>query len=166
MPPTISDPVTWQQAEVLMQPAFIRLVDNIRKQLEISSWKGTYQDINIWIPGTTNETKTLVIQLMKELESATPERALEIRKNLAKLPTPQPGYHLCLQRQGQEINIDMWELCYQVCFLDYSSNSESPVVIDTSLIDDSGDVDWHSLDEKTKEIIEQVFAGLPDLGNG
>lgn len=162
MPPKISDPVTWQQAEILMQPAFIRLVDNIRKQLEISSWKGTYQDVMIWSPGTTDETKTLVAQLMKELESATPEQALEIRQKLAKLPTPQPGYHLCLQRQGQQTNIDMWELCYQICFLDYSSNNESAVAIDTSLIDDTGDVDWHNLDEKTKGIVEQVFAGLPD----
>lgn len=162
MPPKISDPVTWQQAEILMQPAFIRLVDNIRKQLEISSWKGTYQDVTIWSPGTTDETKTLVTQLMKELESAKPEQALEIRETLANLPAPQPGYHLCLQRQGQETSIDMWELCYEICFLDYSSNNESAVAIDTSLIDDTGDVDWHNLDEKTKGIVEQVFAGLPD----
>lgn len=166
MPPTISDPATWQQAEILMQPAFIRLVDNIRKQLEVSSWKGTYQDVTIWNPETTDETKTLVTQLLKELENATPEQTLKIRQNLAKLPTPQPGYHLCLQRQGKEINIDMWELCYQVCFLDYFSHSESSVAIDTSLIDDSGDVDWHSLDEKTKDVVKHVFAGLPDLGNG
>lgn len=162
MPPKISDPVTWKQAEILMQPAFIRLVDNIRKELEISSWKGTYQDVTIWNPETTDETKTLVTQLIAELESATPEQSLKIGQNLADLPTPQPGYHLCLQRQGKEINIDMWELCYQVCFLDYSSKGDSNVAIDTSLIDDTGDVDWHHLDEKTKGIVEQVFAGLPD----
>ncbi len=163
MPPKISDPVTWKQAEILMQPAFIRLVDNIRKQLEVSSWQGTYQDIIIWNPETTDETKILVTQLTKELESATPEQTLKIRRSLAELPTPQPGYHLCLQRQENEINIDMWELCYQVCFLDYSSRNNSKIAIDTSLIDDdTGDVDWHNLDEKTKGIVEQVFAGLPD----
>ncbi|MDJ0693754.1 MAG: hypothetical protein QNJ49_17370 [Mastigocoleus sp. MO_167.B18] len=162
MPPTISDPVTWQQAEILMQPAFIRLVDNIRKELEISSWKGNYQDVTVWNPDTTDEVKTLVTQLLKELESATPEQALKIRQNLAELPTPQPGYHLCLQRQGKEINIDMWELCYQICFLDYSSTKNSDVAIDNTLLDDTGDVDWHNLDEKTKGIVKQVFAELPD----
>jgi len=45
MPPKITNSTAWQQAELLMQPAFIRIVDNVRKLLEKSSWKGTYHKL-------------------------------------------------------------------------------------------------------------------------
>ncbi|MBD2778309.1 hypothetical protein [Iningainema tapete] len=160
MPPKITNSVAWQQAELLMQPAFIRVVDNIRKLLEVSAWKGTYQDVLIWPAGTTEETKVVVTKLLEELETATPEQALEIREALARLPMPHPGYHLCLQRQEQTVQIDMWHLCYQVCFNNYQAGDEA-VEIDTSLIDETGDVDWQRLDAKAKQLVEQVFANLP-----
>jgi predicted metal-dependent phosphoesterase TrpH len=160
MPPRITDQVTWQQAELLMQPAFIRVVDNLRKQLDESAWKGTYQDVLIWPANTTDEIKALVTQLLEEMETATLERADAIRETLASLPMPHPGYHLCLQRQDQQISIDLWELCYQVCFINYSPESET-VNIDPSLIDELGEVDWQQLEEKTKELVGQVFANLP-----
>ncbi|WP_414752144.1 hypothetical protein [Anabaena sp. CCY 9910] len=161
MPPRITNQDTWHQAELLMQPAFIRVVDNLRKQLDESAWKGTYQDVLIWPPNTTDETKTLVTQLLQEMESATLEQADAIRETLAKLPMPHPGYHLCLQRQDQSASIDLWELCYQVCFRNYTSGSEV-VDVDTSLIDETGEVDWQRLEVKTKELVEQVFASLPE----
>ena len=74
MPPKITNPVTWQQAELLMQPAFIRVIDNIRKHLDASAWKGTYQDVLIWPASTTDETKALVTQLLQDMETATPEQ--------------------------------------------------------------------------------------------
>ena len=160
MPPKISDSVAWQQAELLMQPIFIRVIDNIRKLLDVSPWAGTYQDVMIWPANTTEETKTIVTQLLQELEATTPEQAVEIRETLSRLPVPHPGYHLCLQRQEQIVHIDMWDLCYQVCFLDYISGDEL-VNIDTSLIDETGDVDWLRLDVKAKELVEQVFTKLP-----
>ncbi|QLE58730.1 hypothetical protein [Nostoc sp. TCL26-01] len=160
MPPRIANPATWQQAELLMQPAFIRVIDNIRKQLDESPWKGTYQDVLIWPPSTTDETKALVTQLLQDMESAIPEQADEIRATLARLPMPHPGYHLCLQRQDQNVSIDLWELCYQVCFANYSPESEV-VDVDTSLIDEVGEVDWQRLEDKTKELVEQVFVSLP-----
>jgi len=43
MSPKITDTVAWQQAELLMQPTFIRIIDNIRNQLDESAWKGTYE---------------------------------------------------------------------------------------------------------------------------
>lgn len=161
MPPRITNQDTWQQAELLMQPAFIRVVDNLRKQLDESAWKGTYQDVLIWPSHTTDEIKSLVTQLLQEMESATFEQADAIRETLAKLPMPHPGYHLCLQRQDHNVSIDLWELCYQVCFINYTPESEV-VDIDTSLIDESGEVDWQVLEVKTKELVEQVFASLPE----
>jgi hypothetical protein len=163
MPPKINNSVTWQQAEILMQPAFIRVIDNIRKQLDISAWTGTYHDVLIWPANTTDETKAIVTQLLQELETAAPEQADEIRKTVSRLPMPHPGYHLRLKRQEQEVNIDLWDLCYQVCFFNYSPDdidAESSE-IDTSLIDETGEVDWLRLEAKTKELVEQVFACLP-----
>ena len=160
MPPKINNSVTWQQAEMLMQPAFIRVVDNIRKQLDVSSWTGTYHDVLIWPASTTDETKAIVTELLQEMETATPEQADNIRKTLSGLPMPHPGYHLRLQRQEQQVTIDLWDLCYQVCFLNYSPDAEA-AAIDTSLFDEMGEVDWQHLEVKTKEIVEQVFASLP-----
>lgn len=160
MPPKINNSVAWQQAEVLMQPAFIRVVDNIRKLLDVSSWTGTYQDVLIWPTGTTDETKAKVTEFLQEMETATPERGLEIRETLSRLPIPHPGYHLCLQRQEQTISIDLWELCYQVCFRNYIPGDEE-VEIDTSLIDEIGVVDWQILDDKAKQVVERVFVKLP-----
>ncbi|MBW4554405.1 MAG: hypothetical protein KME59_00410 [Trichormus sp. ATA11-4-KO1] len=161
MPPRITNPVTWQQAELLMQPAFIRVVDNIRKHLDASTWKGTYHDVLIWPASTTDEIKALVTQLLQEMETATSEQADAIRDTLADLPTPHPGYHLRLQRQQQHVSIDLWELCYQVCFLDYTPENEA-ANIDTSLIDEVGEVDWQRLEDKTKNLVRQAFANLPN----
>lgn len=163
MPPRINNSVTWQQAEILMQPAFIRVIDNIRKQLDVSAWAGTYHDVLIWPASTTDETKAIVTQLLQELETATPGQADEIRKTVSRLPMPHPGYHLRLQRQEQEVTIDLWDLCYQVCFFNYrpDANDPEPSEIDTSLIDEMGEVDWLRLEAKTKELVEQVFAELP-----
>ncbi len=117
--------VAWQQAELLMQPALIRIVDQIRKQLENTTWKATYRDVQ----------------------------------------TPIPGYELCLESNSDSVCVDLWELCYQVCFRDYNpthTRQESQdVEIDTSLIDETGDVDWQNLDTKAQQMVAQVFANLP-----
>lgn len=166
MPPKITDTVAWHQAELLMQPAFIRVIDQIRMQLDESAWKGTYQNVMIWPDGTTDETKAIVTQLLQQLERASPTDLAEIEQALTQLPTPHPGYHLTLQHQGlQQVSLDLWELCYQVCFRNYTSSlaqaAHLEVQIDTSLIDETGDVDWQRLDAKAAELVEQVFANLP-----
>jgi hypothetical protein len=163
--PKFTNFASWQQAELLMQPAFIRIIDNIRKQLEQSAWKGTYQDILIWPTGTPEEIKTTVINLRQQMEAATPEEAIEIEQALANLPSPYPGYILCLQYQGRQVNVDLWELCYQVCFRNYipalGEAVSQEVEIDTSLIDETGDVDWQPLDVKARDLVENLFASLP-----
>lgn len=127
MKPKITNMVAWQQAELLMQPAFLRTIDNIRKQLEQSNWKGTYEEVQY----------------------------------------PYPGYLLRLQYQDREMSVNLWEICYQVCFLNYqpthSELESQEVEIDTSLIDETGDVDWERLDAKTKDVIEKLFANLPNI---
>ncbi len=125
MKPTFKNMVAWQQAELLMQPALIRIIDQVRKQLEDSHWKATYNDVQI----------------------------------------PIPGYELCLEGNGTSVCVDLWELCYQVCFRNYTPThtpqESQEVEIDTSLIDEDGDVDWQSLDTKAERLVAQVFASLP-----
>jgi hypothetical protein len=43
MQPQIPDERSWHQAELLMQPAFIRLVDHIRQLSESSPWESSYE---------------------------------------------------------------------------------------------------------------------------
>ncbi|OLP19251.1 hypothetical protein BST81_05680 [Leptolyngbya sp. 'hensonii'] len=161
MQPVFRDTIAWQQAEVLMQPAFIRVIDNIRKQLDLSTWKGTYQTVEVWPPGTTEEIKAAVAELRQRLDSATPEQTEEIQEILVRLPAPHPGYELCLEQQGHRWVVDLWDLCYQVCFRNYVPGQSAPVEIDHTLMDETGQVDWQILDDKTKSLVEAIFAKLP-----
>lgn len=167
--PKFQDLVTWQQAEQLMQPAFIRLVDNLRKQLDQSSWKGTYEDIQVWPEAISEEVKARVNQLQMELKTASAEGAIAIESALTQLPSPHPGYLLHLQHDEQTATIDLWNLCYKICFQDYDSargissdpgqvGSSQGVKIDATLFDEAGEVDWNQLDQKAQLIVQQMFA--------
>ncbi|MEN9520192.1 MAG: hypothetical protein RLZZ381_2780 [Cyanobacteriota bacterium] len=131
MKPTFKNTLAWEQAQVLMQPAMLRVIDNIRKEVENSNWKGTYKEVT----------------------------------------APIPGYHLCLTSSNYQIEIDIWELCYQVCFQEYepiqhifSQENEAayPVEIDTRLLDDLGEVDWQLLESKAQQSVRKVFSTLPE----
>ncbi len=125
MKPKFKTLQAWEQAELLMQPALIRVLDNIRKEIEQSSWNGSYQEIQ----------------------------------------TPYPGYLLCLTQGEQSVTVDIWELCFQVCFVDYppaeNHEASSEVEIDLNLLDDTGDVDWQSLETKAQQLVKEIFANLP-----
>ena len=130
MKPTFKDRLAWEQAQVLMQPAMLRVVDNIRKEIEASDWRGTYKEVT----------------------------------------SPIPGYHLCLTREDYRVEVDVWELCYKVCFVEYepvqhifsqSDEAAYPVEIDTRLIDDLGEVDWQLLESKAQQSVRKVFSTLP-----
>jgi hypothetical protein len=124
MKPRFKNSLAWEQAEILMQPAFIRVLDNLGKQLDTSSWEGTFEEIQI----------------------------------------PYPGYRLDLKCRELSIVVEVWDLCYRVCFLDYppDTGEENPEIdIDTSLIDGTGNVDWQRLETKARHVIGQLFASLP-----
>lgn len=167
--PKFSNTLAWDQAELLMQPTFIRVIDNIGKQLEQSTWKGTYTDIQVWAEGTPDETKALVAQLQQQLATANSTEAKKIQTQLEQLPSPYPGYQLCLEQGDRRVTVDIWQLCYQICFRNYSPilnamDKDLVVEIDTSLINDLGDVDWLRLDNKTRQHVEQIFSSLSDSG--
>lgn len=163
--PKFATALAWDQAELLMQPTFIRVIDNIGKQLEQSTWKGTYTDIQVWAEGTPDTTKALVAQLQQQLATAEPTEAEAIQSQLEQLPSPYPGYQLCLEQGDRKITVDIWQLCYQICFRNYSPilnamDKDLIVEIDTSLINDMGDVDWLHLDNKARQLVEQIFSSL------
>jgi hypothetical protein len=126
MQPKFASELAWQQAEFLMQPIYIRIIDRIRQQSEVSTWDVSYEEV-------------------KE---------------------PHPTNYLCLQSQDRQLKFDIWDLCYQVCFLDYHgshSETESQVVeVDASLIDmEAGIPDWTRLDRKAKDVVTRIFDNLP-----
>ena len=124
MKPKFKDTIAWQQAQLLMQPALIRVIDNISKHLERSSWQGDYREEQF----------------------------------------PYPTYKLVLEGRDRPVEIDLWELCYQICFLEYhpthAKTQTQEVDIDTSLITENGEVDWPRLDEKAKKVVANRFAEL------
>lgn len=170
--PKFQNMLVWQQAETLMQPAFIRLVANIGKQLEQSSWKGQYEDIQVWPEGTDEQTRALVTDLRNQLEGASGDRVDEIQQTLSTLPSPYPGHQLCLSYGSNQFCVDLWELCYRICFRDYDVETGTSrnrgfgkppsegVEVDVMLFDETGDVDWNRLDEKAQKVVDQVFKKL------
>ena len=51
MKPTFKNTIDWEKADILMQPAFIRVMDNLRKELEKTNLVATYEDIQAPFPG-------------------------------------------------------------------------------------------------------------------
>ncbi len=125
MQPKLKTSLAWQQAEMLLQPAFIRVVDNMRKQLEDSKWQGDYEEIT----------------------------------------EPYPGYILKLSYESYTKTVNLWDLCYRICFVTYPTTSiedeSCEVDIDTKLFDEAGQVNWHELETKTQDLIETIFNELP-----
>lgn len=153
-------PQARQLADHLLQPALIRVIDNIRKQLEVSDWQGTYQETQIWPEVTPESTLQRFKELQAQLNQASPEEADVIRLELTQLPQPFPGYELHLTKAEQVCVVDVWQLCYGVCFQTYPV-TDGPVTIDVSLIDyELNDVDWLVLDNKAKALVEDVFNQL------
>ena len=126
MQPKFATELAWRQAELLMQPIYIRIIDRIRQQSEVSTWKVSYEEVR----------------------------------------DPHPINYLCLESGNQQLKFDIWDLCYQVCFLNYDgshSELESQLVeVDTSSIDlETGEIDWQRLDDKAKDVVANIFNNLP-----
>lgn len=175
--PKFSNSLVWQQAEALMQPAFIRLVANIGKRLEQSTWRGEYQDIQVWPEGTHADIKARVLALQHQLTSAeaagNAAQIQALQAELQTLPAPYPGYQLCLSQEHHQVCVDLWDLCYMACFRDYDAETgtsrprgfgqaaSQSVEIDSSLFEAGGEVDWDRLDAKVKHLVDQIFTNLP-----
>jgi hypothetical protein len=75
---------------------------------------------------------------------------------------PYPSNLLCLSKDDRNLQVDIWHLCFQICFTNFEEIREypdRPAQIDTSLFDlHSAEVDWTKLDQKAQETVAQVFA--------
>lgn len=130
MKPKFKNQLAWEQAQLMIQPALIRVLDNLRKQIEKTAWKTQYLETDI----------------------------------------PIPGYQLRIETGEKTWQLDIWDLCYQICFTNYhpsveqmlkTSTSESfEVEIDTRLISAEGEIDWQLLETKTRNLINQTFNEL------
>ena len=93
------------------------------------------------------------------LETATPNEHDQIQATLADLPEPQHIYTLCLSKQEQQQEINIWQLSYRLCRNEAAT--DTPITIDPSLLDsEMGDVDWIALDQKAKQLVEKAFQSL------
>ncbi|MEL6902741.1 MAG: hypothetical protein AAFP07_17505 [Cyanobacteria bacterium J06606_4] len=149
------------EMEQLMQPALIRVIDNIRKQLEDSSWQGTYEEDLIWPDGTTSAQKQEYATLQNSLHGLPPEEHDRVAALMSNLPQPTPLYTLRLTKAGREDKtVDIWRLCYRICAKSYAPGVA--IEADSALFDEQGEVDWRSLDDKTKKLIDDIFAAPSD----
>jgi hypothetical protein len=159
-----------EKAVTLMQPAFIRVMDHLRNTLERSDWAGQYETVHAWPEDITPEEQAEVLLLYDRLAAAKNDaQQAEIEDRLQDLPQPVPVYLLHLTQGDRTKTINLWELCYQICLLDYTPHIERTIFVDLplegvrpdhTLFDASGEVDWHLLDLKTAQVIHSVFESL------
>lgn len=155
-----------QHAESLMQPALIRVLDNLRKRMETSPWQGKYREHLLWPETATDAQKQRVMELRAQMDGAEAGQLEQIQAELARLPVPYPGYELHLYSDAgsnpdaeaePDTVIDVWRLCCRACFVDFDADSSQPVTVDSALLEADGEVDWLTLDEKVVELIDGVF---------
>lgn len=79
---------------------------------------------------------------------------------------PESGFLLVLTRKGHATQrVLLWELCFQVCFVEYPpQNSEGTVDIDMTFVQltDEPDLDWAGLDTKVQQVLTTFLAQLPE----
>lgn len=160
--PTFATPEDRAQVEQLMQPALIRVIDNLRKQLDEVDWRGDYEEELVWPVGTTDSQKQEYVELQKQLHGVPTEEHDRVSSLMSALPQPSPLYTLRLTKKGvDDQTLDVWALCYQVCAVEYEADLDLPIQSDKRLLDRSGEVDWRKLDDKTKTLVEGIFKTLP-----
>ena len=185
MAPNITDAQSWQQANLLLQPIFIRLIDHFRKILEGSEWVGEYQTQELWAESVEEAVKLrrkTLVQILENPETIAPEEVESLQAELAALPAPYPGYELFIFQKDQPdpqplARFDLWELGYQICFSNYHSNDQNPThpnnqnpthltadspaaIVDQTLLDEEGEVEWNAVDTKTAQVVATLFENL------
>jgi hypothetical protein len=156
MLPTFATDRDHALANHLMQPCLIRIIDNLRKATETLDWQSEYTQVQHWPEGTTEAQQQQVAELAAQLDQADADTAPQIEQALRQLPTPTPIYHLRLTQGERVAELDVWELCFRLCFVDYALGQ--PVTVDAGLVEADGEVDWITLDEKAKTLVSQALA--------
>ncbi|MGB3294254.1 MAG: hypothetical protein WBB01_14800 [Phormidesmis sp.] len=163
--PKFATPLDRAKVEQLMQPALIRVIDNIRKQLDSTAWQGRYEEELIWPAGTTPEQQQDYQELQKQLHGVPPAEHDRVAALISQLPQPSPLYTLRLTKKSHaDQTVDIWALCYWVCMAGDRQDLESEdleIAADNRLFDTEGAVDWQQLDDKTRALVTNIFQALP-----
>jgi hypothetical protein len=131
MKPKFANELAWQQAEMLMQPAYIRLVDQIRRYTESSKVEVSYEEVTEPYPSN------ILILRCSDHAKQTLKGDRELRADI---------WELCFQ------------VCF-TNYEEMQQGREEFAAIDQDLFDPvSREVDWQKLDEKAGEAIGQIFA--------
>ncbi len=155
MLPTFATDRDHALASHLMQPCLIRIIDNLRKATETLDWQSEYTQAQHWPESTTDAQKQQVAALAAQLDRADPDAVPDLEQALRQLPTPTPIYHLRLTQGDRVATLDVWELCFRLCFVDYVP--DQPVTVDAGLVEADGEIDWITLDEKAKTLVTQAL---------
>lgn len=86
---------------------------------------------------------------------------------------PFPGHQLVLENGNNQMRVNIWDLCFQVCFANYQpqpfvdnlpgNEEDLRVEIDQQLFNAQGEVDWTALDQKAGHCVEKLLAALPSV---
>ncbi len=161
--PKFATPLERAKVEQLMQPALIRVIDNIRKQLDSTAWQGSYEEELIWPAGTTPAQQQTYQELQQQLHGVPPAEHDRVAALISQLPQPSPLYTLRLTKSDcPDQTVDIWALCYRVCMAgDSPFSTDVEIAADDRLLDAEGAVDWQPLDDKTQALVADIFQALP-----
>lgn len=138
MKPKFANELAWQQAEMLMQPAYIRLVDQIRRYTETSKVDVSYEEVTEPYPSN------ILILKCSDRAKLTEKGDRELRADI---------WELCFQ------------VCF-TNYEEMQQGREEFARIDQELFDpESQAVDWQKLDEKAQGAIGQIFTRFKLLAN-
>jgi hypothetical protein len=161
MPPQFSDPQLFDQAERLMQPSLLRLLDQLRRQVAASAWTHRFETLQLWADTVPESVQQQWQSLGDRLESSNDEAEIAVlQEQLAQLPQPTYAYQLWLNKGELSQQFDLWELCYQTCFANHQPNTDYPPQIRPGLLDEAGEVDWEHLDLQARHVVEDLISRL------
>ena len=158
-----------QKLALLLQPALIRLIDQLRLQLSTSTWQWKYETFEVWPSEVPQAQRNRYAQLQEQLDTA-PEQDIEaIEAELAMMIFPIPVYQLDLWRDEAHQRVNMWELCYQICLCQYepvfeaeslTSPSLEQFPFDSKLLSEVAEIDWVYLDHRAEEVVSRLLETL------
>lgn len=160
MAPTFATDQAWQAAEAVLQPSFIRLIDNLRQVLESSDWQHQVDQELLWPEGTSETQQQQWSDLELQLYRASEAEAPALEAQLAALPSPEPRYTLQLEQGDRRHEFDLWELCWQICCPAWQPEGDYDGQVDPQLLTPELECDWDRLEIKTRQFVEQLVQRL------
>ncbi len=134
MKPKFRDRTNWDRAELLMQPIYIRVTDNIRKYLEQSGqgWAESFVEVEVPRPG----------YYLRLRRTDAPETAAQIEFELWAL-----CFEVCFQDFPPTLPVAATP----------DLEAEIEVAVDGDLLAEGDEVDWDAIDRKAAEVVARAL---------